>query len=266
MLATRSPVPIDLGSPPPSSSPASANEPSSTGSTATRSRQDITLPVLHGGAAAPDAWLALWRGDAWVCWRPAPACWQRLDLAGLVDLALLRAEFTGPSALVLGDRSEATWRIDQGDPVPRAVAGNPGAAPRAHACGPRGPLPVIRAGLLEFADRPCPEAPAGVDVCVAPGRAPAVRPVTGMRVRLGLELRVLDRWQQAALARTATGVALLATLDLGFDHAFAHRRERADLQAQARRSLRSLPAPRSRGPLAAAEREALAEVVCGGAP
>ena len=45
------------------------------------------LPLVHGGFAAPTAWLALWRGDAWVCWDLADhPCWQRLDLAGQVDL------------------------------------------------------------------------------------------------------------------------------------------------------------------------------------
>lgn len=224
------------------------------------------LFLVHGGAVAPDAWLALWRGDAWMCWRPAPGCWQRLELAGIVDLTLLRAEFVGPGALVLGDRSEATWRIDQGDPIPRLVAGDPGGAPRVYACGPRGLLPVIGADALEFAAVPCPDAPGGDGECVGPTRAPAIRPVVGLRVRLGLELRVLDRWQQTALATTATGLVVLATLGLGFDPAYALRRERADLQARSRRGLRRLPAPRSRGPLAAAEREALAAVVCGGAP
>lgn len=223
------------------------------------------LRTIHGGRAAPGAWLALWRGDAWVCWRPGPGCWQRLELAGVVDVALLRAEFTGLAALVLGDRSETTWRIDQGDPTPRPATGNPTGSPQVHACGPDGALPIAEdGGGLSLALVPCAEAPAGESVCVSPGRGAAVRPVVPVRVRLGLELRVQDAWSRTTGPTATTGMAVLATLSLGWSGGFAHRRERADLQAQARPGLRTLPALRSRGPLAAAEREALAAVLCGG--
>ena len=223
------------------------------------------LTLLHGGHAAPDAWLALWRGDAWVCWRPAPDCWQRLDLLGSVDVGLLRAEFTGPSSLVLGDRSEATWRIDQGDPTPRPAQANPTAGPRQYACGPAGPLPVVADGHLRFTARPCVATALDAHLCVSRARGGSTRPVAGLRVRVGLELRILEDWQQSDGAAAATGFTLLALLGLGWDSGVQLRRERADLQAQARPGLRTLPALRSRGPLAAAERDALVAVLCGGA-
>ena len=50
-------------------------------------RDDV--PAVDGGLAAPGAWLADWRGEAWVCWEAgAPACWQRLELAGVVAVDL----------------------------------------------------------------------------------------------------------------------------------------------------------------------------------
>ena len=42
---------------------------------------DDPLPTVHGGFAAPLAWLALWRGDAWVCW-DAPGLSLRLVATG----------------------------------------------------------------------------------------------------------------------------------------------------------------------------------------
>ena len=224
------------------------------------------LALIDGGRAAPGAWLAVWRGEAWVCWNPGPGCWQRLDLLGKVDVGLLRAEFTGPTSVVLGDRSEATWRIDRGDPIPRTALANPVGSPRPYACGPIGPLPVVGAGGLGFVAAPCPEAAAGPHLCVARGRGDNVRPVAGLRVRLGLELRREEAWQRTAGAAATTGFAMLAILGLGWDSGSQLRRERADLQAQARPAVRTLPALRSRGPLAAAEREALTSVLCGGAP
>lgn len=223
------------------------------------------LALIDGGRAAPGAWLAIWRGEAWVCWRAGAGCWQRLDLLGVVDVGLLRAEFTGPTSVVLGDGSAATWRIDEGDPLPRAALANPVASPRPYACGPTGALPVVRAGGLGFAAAPCPETSAGQHLCVARGRGGGVRPVAGLRVRLGLELRREEAWQRTTGAQATTGFAILAILGLGWDSGSQLRRERADLQAQARPALRTLPALRSRGPLAAAEREALTSVLCGGA-
>jgi hypothetical protein len=92
-----------------------------------------------------------------------------------------------------------------------------------------------------------------------------VRPPIGLRLRAEVALQVVDGWRTGAV--TTTGVQLLAVLVLGLDRAgvAAARRERADLQAQARPALRTLPALHSRGPLAAREREALAAILCGAA-
>ena len=91
-----------------------------------------------------------------------------------------------------------------------------------------------------------------------------------LRLRLGLELRARERWRDVGVPGEATITALqiLAVLQIGLDplRFGAQRRERADLQAQARASLHALPAPRSRGPLFTAERQALRAAVCEGAP
>ncbi|MBK7825779.1 hypothetical protein [Nannocystis sp.] len=227
------------------------------------------LPLVHGGFAAPTAWLALWRGDAWICWdAELPTCWQRLELTGIVDLSSLRAEFVDRSTLVLGDRSEATWQVVRGDPGPRPVAWSttPRQSPRALACGPAGALPIADDGGLRFIARPCPEARDGGDTCVHPGRSLRLHRPQPLRLRLGLELRGLADWRlHPGLGTTTTGVQLLALLAIGLDPAawIQQRRERADLHAQARPGLRALPPPRSRGPLVAAEREALRTAVCG---
>jgi hypothetical protein len=228
------------------------------------------LPLVHGGVAAPTAWLALWRGDAWVCWTAAADCWQRLDLAGVVDLATLRAEFVDRSTLVLADRSDQTWLIVRGDPGPRPVAwtANPRASPGPRECGPEGSLPIAGDASLSFIHRPCAEAPGGVELCVRPGRSLRLRPGGLLRLRLGVELRALVDWQRApGVGGTQTGLAWLAVLAVALDPAawIQQRRERADLQAQARPALRALPPLRTRGPLAAAERQHLRDAICGGA-
>jgi hypothetical protein len=232
-----------------------------------------SLPLVHGGIAAPGAWLALWRGDAWVCWdAPDPRCWQRLDLAGTIDLPTLRAAFVDPSTLVLGDTSDGAWWIVRGDPSPRpaAWATIPREVPQTHACGPSGPLPIADREHLSFLARPCPEAASEQFVCARPPRPLHLRRPGMLRLRLGLELRARERWRDLGVpgGATTTGLQILAVLQIGLDplRFGAQRRERADLQAQARPALRALPAPRSRGPLLAAERQALRAAVCGGSP
>ena len=230
------------------------------------------LPLVHGGFTAPTAWLALWRGDAWICWdAELPACWQRLELTGLIDLTSLRAEFVDRSTLVLGDRSEGTWQVTRGDPNPRPAGWSPTPrqSPRTHACSPAGALPIASNGGLHFAARPCPEATDGGGTCVHPGRSLRLGRPQPMRLRLILELRNLSDWRlHPGLGTTTTGIQLLAHLAVGLDPAawIRQRRERADLHAQARPGLRALPPPRSRGPLLAAEREALRTAICGATP
>ena len=225
------------------------------------------LPAVHGGFAAPGAWLALWRGEAWVCWdASASACWQRLELAGVIDLPTLRAEFVDRSTLAVADRSEGAWLIVRPDPTPRptSAATTPRHSPRAFGCGAAGVLPIADASGLGFVA--C-DAPPGDALCVRPGRSMPLRPASPLRLRVGLELRALADWRTPGFAASAaTGVQLLATIGVGLDPGWTNqRRERADLQAQARPALRALPAPRSRGPLIAGERQALRAVVCGGA-
>jgi len=225
------------------------------------------LPAVYGGFAAPGAWLALWRGDAWVCWdASASGCWQRLELAGVVDLPTLRAEFVDRSALIVADRTEGTWLIVRPDPTPRPTraATTPRHSPRAFGCGAAGVLPIADADGLGFVA--C-DAPPGDALCVRPGRRMPLRPASPLRLRVGLELRALGDWRMPGQAvSAATGVQLLATIGVGLDPGWtSQRRERADLQAQARPVLRALPAPRSRGPLITGELEALRVVVCGGA-
>jgi len=232
---------------------------------------DDSLPLVHGGFAAPGAWLALWRGDAWVCWdAPDPRCWQRLDLAGTIDLPTLRAAFVDPSTLVLGDGSDGAWWIVRGDPGPRTAAWTtiPRESPQMSACGPNGPLPVAGRDLLGFVVRPCPEAADDRFLCARPPRPVHARRPGMLRLRVGLELRARERWRDlgAPGAPVTTGLQLLAVVQIGLDplQFSAQRRERADLQAQARPILRALPAPRSRGPLRAVERQALRAAVCEG--
>lgn len=226
------------------------------------------LPLVHGGFAAPSAWLALWRGEAWVCWEAGvDGCWQRLELAGVVDLATVRAEFVDRSGLILGDRSEITWLIVRGDPQPQTPTWTaiPRQSPRTHDCGPAELLPIADDDALRFVPRPCAEAPGATQLCVHPGRRLRLRPASALHLRVGLELRALDDWRLPELGLTmATGMQLLATVGVGLDPAawIGQRRERADLQAQARPAVRALPPPRSSGPLAAAERQALRAVIC----
>lgn len=231
---------------------------------------DDAIPAVPGGFAAPSAWLALWRGEAWVCWQAAPDCWQRLELAGLVDLTSLRAEFVDRSTLVLGDRSEATWQIVRGDPTPRSVAWtvNPRNSPHVHACGPDGALPVADDDHLQMISRPCADAPEHASLCVRPGMRMRLRPASPLRLSLGIAVQSREHWRDGSIHALATsGVQLLAIIGVGLDLSgwMQQRRERADLQAQARPDLRALPALHSRGPLASAEREALGTALCGGA-
>lgn len=229
------------------------------------------LPLVHGGFAAPTAWLALWRGDAWVCWDlAATSCWQRLDLAGQVDVPTLRADFIDPSTLVLGDRSSATWLIARGDPIPRRVpwTTTPRQSPQSHSCSPTGPLPIADDSGLAFVSRPCTEAKDHRDTCVHPGHSLPLRKPQPLRLRLSLELQARSDWGVHPELSEKTGIQLIAVVAVGLDPAgwILQRRERADLQAQARPRLRALPLPQSRGPLLANERLALRAAMCGGAP
>jgi hypothetical protein len=169
---------------------------------------------------------------------------------------------------VLGDGSDGAWWIVRGDPGPRPAAWTtiPRESPQTRPCGPHGPLPVAGRERLGFLVRPCPEAASEPFVCARPARPLQLRRPGMLRLRIGLELRARERWRDLGIpgAAATSGLQLLAVVQIGLDplRFAAQRRERADLQAQARPTLRALPAPRSRGPLRAAERQALRDAVC----
>lgn len=170
-----------------------------------------------------------WRcGDAWVCWdAPDARCWQRLELAGTVDVASLRAEFVDASTLVLGDGGDATWWIVRGNPGPRLATWTaiPRETPQPRACGPVGALPSAGREHLGFIARPCPEAPSERFVCARPARPLRLRRPSMLRLRVGVELAARERWRDlgAPGAAATTGLQLLAVLQLGIDPAPTRR-------------------------------------------
>ena len=192
------------------------------------------------------------------------------DLRTPITSLRLRAEFVDRSTLVLGDRSDTTWLIVRGDPLPRRVAwtNTPRQSPQSHACSPAGPLPIADDSGLRPVDRPCPEARATRDTCAHPGHRLRLRRPHPLRLRLALELQTRRDWRVHPDLSATSGVQLFAFLAIGLDPAgwILQRRERADLQAQARPGLRALPLPQTRGPLRASERQALRAAICGGAP
>jgi hypothetical protein len=232
-------------------------------------------PVVHGGQAAPRAWLAALPDALWICWDdrsrrgpPDPACWQRVELpAGGPDPRELRAQFLDAGTVVVRG-SDVAAQFVRGDAAalplePAALTIEPRARPTALACGPTGHVPIYTRGRWAWIAAACPS-PAGA--CVAPPPLPPLRRPLALALNLDVEARAGQLREVADGAQAIAGVTVLASIGVAFDPARQASRRLAwqDLQAARRPRLRELPPARARGPLAAREREVVAAVVCGG--
>ncbi len=191
--------------------------------------------------------------------------------------------FWGPRSLWI-ERGEARFRVLAGQRRARAVdepapirLRRIAAAP----CGPEGLVPAVIGGRLSWREAPrCAVERAtagaiGARRCMsAPG--PRLRPPTPLRLRAGVEIVGARAWtaeDDAALAlaiagrRRSSAVELSFVVEVGFDlqRRAVERRTRALLARSGRAQLRELP-PVPPGPRAAAEIDALAELLCAGGP
>ena len=232
--------------------------------------------VLHGGRAAPHAWLAVHRGALWICWDDGarrgaldPDCWRRIELPpGAVDPRELRAVFLDAATALLRGPDERALQIARGDPAaqPAELAAEhvePRGRPATLACSTIGHVPIFIRGRWAWRDAPCP---AEAGSCVAPPTLPRLRRPIGVELWFDLELRTRERRGADAATEASAGAELVAGFGAAFDPAgwFARRLAWQELQVSRRPQLRDLPALRSTGPLAAGERDALAAAVCGG--
>lgn len=144
-------------------------------------------------------------------------------------------------------------------------------------CGPAAVVPAMIGGGLGWREAPrcAVDRPADspTQICMAPaGPRLGRRRPTAIRLRAGLELASIRTWAIAedpdrnlivATRRYVSAVQFSVVVELGFDwqRASADRRAQASLEGRRRAQRRELPkvAP---GPLAAAEIEALADVMC----
>lgn len=232
--------------------------------------------MLHGGRDAPHAWLAAAAGSLWICWddrsrhgAPDPDCWQRVDLPpGGPDPRELRAIFLDAGTLVARVGAGEALQLVRGDPSlrpvdPGLVAVEPREALARIPCGPNGHVPIYRRGRWAWHEAPCS---AGADSCVAAAALPRLRRPVGLDVFFSIELRAEAYREVGSGVAAASSSSLVASVGVAFDPArwlgwqFAAR----ELEAARRPRLRELPPPRSSGPLAVKEREAVAAIVCGG--
>ncbi len=233
------------------------------------------LPLHHGGLAAPQAWVAARDGQLWVCWdgplTDSPPrdreCWDRLPLELARDAALdpggdLRVGFRDPDSLWIHAPRRGTWIVGR-DGIATLQADAPEEAELAPllpaSCSEIGWLPTSIDGRWGWQHAPCIAAPE------CPRRPHTRRRPTGLRASLGVETVLRRRSTLAGEEGRAQldGGAMLS-LSFGLDR----RRAYTDRQAlrRWRRAAddrgRSLPAPRSRGPLGEHERAALRRGQC----
>lgn len=235
-----------------------------------------TPAVLHGGRAAPRAWLASVRAALWICWDdgarrgpPDPDCWQRVDLpAGGADPRELRASFLDAATVVVRDADERTFQLVRGEPTLQsadiaALDVEPRERLTAIPCSPSGHVPIYIRGRWSWIMAPC-AAPAGP--CVAPPALPALRRPSELALSFSVEVRAEDRRELATAVQASTTTSVIASVRVGFDPARWFGRQIAwhELQSARRPRVRDLPPLRSTGPLAERERDALVAVVCGG--
>jgi len=229
--------------------------------------------LLHGGKAAPRAWLAAVHSALWICWddgsgRGAPddACWQRVDLPpSAPDPREARVAFLDPATAVVRGADDATFLLARGDPSLQAVDASfdPRERLAPFACSPSGHVPIYSRGRWAWAPSPCP-LPAGQ--CVrGPALAKLRRPI-GLDLFFRVELRADARRGVADTTEATTSTSVVASIGVAFDPARWIGQQIAwhELHVARRPQLRELPPTRSQGPLAAREREAVAAIVCGG--
>lgn len=184
-----------------------------------------------------------------------------------------RLGFWGAGSLWV-ERDDHRWRVVQGqrrarivdDPAPiRLLRIGPAA------CGPEAIVPAVIGGRLSFRDAPRCAVDVAAPVCVSQA-GPRMRRPTPIRLKASVELTRASGWTARAEPppaisdrQLASGLEVSFVVELGFDwqRRIADRRAASMLTRRGRARLRELPtvAP---GPLAAAELEALTEVVCEG--
>ncbi|MCY1062896.1 hypothetical protein [Nannocystis sp. SCPEA4] len=229
--------------------------------------------LLHGGRAAPRAWLGAVQSALWICWddgtgrgTPDGACWQRVDLPpGAPDPREARATFLDAATAVVRGADDNTFLLVRGDPA--LQPGEPSLDPRERlaplACGPSGHVPIYSRGRWAWAPSPCPLA---AGQCVSGPALAKLRRPTGLDLFFRLELQADARRGVSVASEATTSVAVVASIGVAFDPARWVGQQFAwqELHAARRPRLRDLPPTRSHGPLATREREAVAAVVCGG--
>ncbi len=236
------------------------------------------LPLHHGDAVAPGAWVAISRGHLWVCWQgpqvagpaalpPKDDCWQRLPLelarGAVLDIgAELRVRFRDPDNLWIFAQGLGTWIVGRdgiATPAQDAPTGPELSLLSPLHCSPSGWLPIRERGHWSWRRARCTPS-------ASCRRHPRIRRrPTGVRLGLALELALLRRGiannsRQKALTDSQVLISLTFALD--------RRQARADRQALARwrrpglERERGLPAPQSSGALGEKERLALERSQC----